>query len=86
MANARFTIRKDLEILGNFYSSENGDLSLKEKLRICEILNVRLSDNMFFEPTSFAVADAFLPQRPDFVNEDNGRKFWVYPPGKPLPA
>jgi hypothetical protein len=34
--------------------------------------------------SSKAVDDSFLPERPDY--EDSGRKFWVYPPGKPLPA
>ena len=71
-------------MLGNFYSNEHGELSLKEKRVICGILECRLTGNMFFEATSYAVGDAFLPARPDY--EDSGRKFWVYPPGKPLPA
>jgi hypothetical protein len=84
MANARFTVTRDREILGNFYSDVIGDLSLKEKRAICGILNLRLTGDMFFEAkTKGAVSDSFLPPS---VNEDSGRKFWVYPPGKPLPA
>jgi hypothetical protein len=65
-------------------SNEIGDLSLKEKRAICGILNLRLTGDMFFEvKTTGAVSDLFLPPS---VNEVSGRKFWVYPPGKPLPA
>ena len=85
MANARFTVTRDREILGNFYSDVIGDLSLKEKRAICGILNLRLTGDMRFEVlTTGAVSDLFLPPKPDY--EDSGRKFWVYPPGKPLPA
>jgi len=86
MANGRFTVRRGMEILGNFYSNEHGELSLKEKRAICGILNLRLTGDMFFEPTSYALDDLFFPPKPDYINEENGRKFWVYPPGKPLPA
>jgi hypothetical protein len=85
MANAHFTVRRGMEILGNFYSNENGDLSPAEKRAVCGKLSCRLTGDMFFESTSYALGDAFLPESPDFET-NAGRKFWVYPPGKPLPA
>jgi hypothetical protein len=85
MENVLFTIRREAELLGHFYSSKLGDLLESEKLSICDLLTRRLTNDMFFEPTSFAVGDAFLPSRPDFTSEGE-RKFWVYPPEKPLPA
>jgi hypothetical protein len=72
-------------LLGNFYSSGSGNLSEREKLKICDILNCRLTGNMFFESAAFAVDDVLLPAEPDF-RSDGGRKFWVYQLGKPLPA
>jgi hypothetical protein len=74
MANAQFTIRRGAEILGNFYSSESGDLSNDEKRAICRILKHSLKGDMFFEVTSYAASDAFLPPSPDITSED-GRKF-----------
>jgi len=40
---------------------------------------------MFFESTSYAVGDAFLPESPDFET-NAGRKLWVYRLGEQLPA
>jgi hypothetical protein len=84
MANAHFTIRRDLEILGYFYSNDNGDLSPAEKRAVCEKLSCRLTGDLFFEPSRKSVGDAFLSTRPDY--EDSGRKFWVYRLGEQLPA
>jgi len=74
MPNTKFLVWEGQKLRTLFYSSDNKELSITEKMRICEFLGISLESARFFV-THETIDAAQLPPNPTF--EIDGRKFWL---------
>lgn len=73
--NPKFHVWQGSELRASFYSSDNKQLSIADKQKICEILKTPF-ESAWFAPTQEAIFSFRLPEKPTFTNEE-GRKFWL---------
>jgi len=57
------------------YSSDNKELSITDKQKICEILKTPF-ESAWFAPTKESIVTVWLPEKPTFTTQE-GRKFWL---------
>jgi hypothetical protein len=74
--NPKFHVWQGSDLRASFYSSDNKEISISDKQRICAILKTRF-DSAWFAPTHESILSLQLPEKPTFTNEE-GRKYWIF--------
>jgi hypothetical protein len=72
--NPKFHIWQGSELRASFYSSDNKEISITDKQKICAILKTRF-DSAWFAPTHESLS--LLPEKPKLTNEE-GRKYGFF--------
>jgi hypothetical protein len=75
MSNPKFHVWQGSELRASFYSSDNKELSITDKQKICEILKTPF-ESAWFAPTKESILTVWLPEKPTFTTQE-GRKFWL---------
>jgi hypothetical protein len=75
MPNTKFEICQDKKLLRFFYTSDNKEMSITDKRKICKLLEIPY-ESVYFRVTSEAIDSEQLPYKPTFKNE-RGRKYWL---------
>lgn len=71
----KFEICRDKKLLRFFYTSDNKQVPITDKRKICKLLEISY-ESAYFYVTSEAIDSVQLAQKPTFKNE-RGRKYWL---------
>jgi hypothetical protein len=75
MSNPKFHVWQGSELRASFYSSDNKELSITDKQKICEILKTPF-ESAWFAPTKESILTVWLPEKPTCTTQEE-RKFWL---------
>jgi hypothetical protein len=67
MSNPKFHVWQGSELRASFYSSDNKELSITDKQKICEILKTPF-ESAWFAPTKESILTVWLPEKANVHN------------------